>query len=341
MDYILKNANAVFYECGFSCDNVIFLKLGGDSFFVTDGRYVLEAKEQTKDTLVIDGSFDIYKTAREILRKYKTKKIIYDPLCWSVEEFKKINNNLKCYFYPKINFSQKRRIIKNENEIQIIKKAVKLGAEGFEKFANTLNTLLNTDEKTLFFKANEILSRQGELESSFDPIVAIEENAAKPHSLPSFKKLTDNSLFLFDAGIKYKRYCSDRTRVLEFKKNTKLNFSKQQKFSNPKKQKIYDIVLKAQEKAIKFAKPGVKACEVDKAARDVIEKAGYEKYFIHSTGHGVGLDIHELPIISKKDQTVLQEGMVFTVEPGIYLPKAFGIRIEDMLLLGSNGAEIL
>ncbi len=342
MNLILKNENAVYYECGFSCDNVIFLKLGNEAFFITDGRYTTEAKENVKNAEVLQSDFDIYKTSRKLLRKNKIKKIIYDPLEWSVESFKKISSNLNCYFLPKLNFSQKKRIIKSDKEIDIIKTAVTLGSEGFANFAKYLQSNGNGEsEKKLFLKAKEILCQYGELTPSFDPIIALDENAAKPHSLPSNKQLKDNTLLLLDAGIKYKRYCSDRTRVIKFVTNKELNFGKTQSFKDKKQQKIYDIVLKAQEKAINFAKPGVKAKDIDKAARDVIEKAGYGKYFIHSTGHGVGLDIHELPVISKKNETVLKENMVFTIEPGIYIPNEFGVRIEDMLIMTGDGAKIL
>ena len=117
--------------------------------------------------------------------------------------------------------------------------------------------------------------------------------------------------------------------------------SKKQKF--PKEiQKVYDVVLKAQETAIKSVKVGIKAKELDKIARDIIEKAGYGKYFVHSLGHGVGLDIHEWPFINSKNETVLKEGMVFTIEPGIYIPGKFGIRIEDMVAIDYNGkCEVL
>ena len=106
-------------------------------------------------------------------------------------------------------------------------------------------------------------------------------------------------------------------------------------------QKIYDIVLKAQECAIQGAKPGMLASEVDALARNVIEKAGYGKYFVHSTGHGIGLDIHELPAISPRSKTILQEGMVFSIEPGIYIPDLYGVRIEDLVVLESKGARII
>jgi Xaa-Pro aminopeptidase len=340
VNFILKNENAVYYECGFSCDNVIFLKVGSEAFFITDGRYTTEAKEQIKNAEVVKSEYDLQKTAREILRKHKVKKIIYDPLDWSVEDFYKLSYKLKCYFKKEINFSQKKRIIKTDNEIELLKNAVNLGKEGFDAFARYINNEgIGKSEKRLFFKAIEILTKSGELATSFNPIVAIDENAAKPHALPSDKKLKHGDILLFDAGIKYKRYCSDRTRMMEI--NGEINFKIEQKFRDKKRQKIYDTVLKAKDEAFKKVKEGVKAKDIDKAARDVIEKAGYGKYFIHSTGHGVGLDIHELPVISKRSDTVLRENMVFTIEPGIYLPGEFGVRIEDMVTIKNSKGVVL
>jgi Xaa-Pro aminopeptidase len=149
-----------------------------------------------------------------------------------------------------------------------------------------------------------------------------------------------NNLLLIDAGLKYKRYCSDRTVTLNYKSNLDIA-NRKQKFKDPFKQKIYDIVLKAQEKAISKARAGMKANEIDKLARSVIEDAGYGKYFIHSTGHGVGLDIHEYPIISQKSDIVIEENMVFTIEPGIYLDDKFGVRIEDSVAIQNGKAVIL
>ncbi|MCK5294561.1 MAG: M24 family metallopeptidase, partial [Arcobacteraceae bacterium] len=114
-----------------------------------------------------------------------------------------------------------------------------------------------------------------------------------------------------------------------------------QKFKNKLQQKVYDIVLKAQESTIKKARVGMKASHIDKIGRDIIEKAGYGKYFVHSTGHGVGLDIHEYPNISSRSDVVIEENMVYTIEPGIYLPDNFGVRIEDTIVMGNKKAEIL
>jgi len=340
MNYLLKNENAVYYECGFSCDNVIFLKLGSEGFFITDGRYVTEAKENIKNAEVIKSEYDLSKTAREILKKNRVKKITYDPLDWSVEDFYRLSSKLQCYFKKELNFSQKKRIIKTNLEIELLKKAVKLGSEGFDRFAKYLKSdAFGKSEKKLFFKAVELLTLEGELATSFEPIVAINENAAKPHSLPLDKTLQKGDLLLFDAGVKYKRYCSDRTRVAQI--DSGMDFGIKQSFKDKKRQKIYDIVLKAKDEALKVAREGVRANKVDKAARDVIEKAGFGRYFIHSTGHGVGLDIHELPVISKRDETILKENMVFTIEPGIYLPGEFGVRIEDMVMIKNSKAEII
>jgi len=221
---------------------------------------------------------------------------------------------------------------------ELLKKAVKLGAEAFNEFAKEIKT--NLDEFELSFIFKEKLTKRGKRDLSFEPIVAVNENAAKPHAKLSNKKLKKNDLLLLDAGIKYKRYCSDRTRTIAINKN--ISMSKIQKFKDKEKQKIYDTVLKAQEKAIKAIKIGEKISTLDKIAREVIEKSGYGKYFVHSLGHGVGLDIHEWPYVNSRNDLIIQKGMVFTIEPGIYLPDKFGVRIEDMVMINHNGKiEIL
>ena len=339
-NYLLRDENAVYYECGFSCDNVIFLRLGAEAFFITDPRYTLEAKEEVKNAEVIEAARDLHEKAVEILREAKIKEIHFDPQSWSVSSFEKLSQPLDITFIQAPNFSQKKRAIKSDQEILTIKEAARLGAEAFDAFAAHLRTHgIDKSEKHLFFDAIEKFQNHGEYALSFEPIVAINENAAKPHALPSDKRFKSGDFLLVDAGLKYQRYCSDRTRCSSL--NDDLNFSKIQTFSNATQQKVYDTVLKAQEASIKAIKVGIKANEIDKAGREVIEKAGFGEFFIHSTGHGVGLDIHEEPFISTKSETIIQENMIFTIEPGIYLPDQFGVRIEDMVCVGSQGAEIL
>ena len=143
--------------------------------------------------------------------------------------------------------------------------------------------------------------------------------------MPSDDIVREGDFFTFDFGSVYEGYHSDTTRTVAVK------------YATDEMEKIYDIVLKAQLTALEKIKPGVKCSEVDKAARDIITAEGYGEYFGHSTGHGVGLDIHEAPTVSAKSETVLKSGMIITDEPGIYLPDKFGVRIEDMLCVTDSG----
>jgi len=339
MNYILQDENALYYECGYSCDNALFLSLGSEKFFLTDGRYQEEATEAIKNATVIIER-DLYKKANKIIKKSKIKKLNYDPKEWTIFAFEQITKGLDIKFKPKPDFSHKKRIIKSHEEIELITKAVKLGAKSFDRFAKMVNSYgFGKDEYELTYMAKTALSKYGKRELSFDPIVAVNGNASKPHALPTNKILTKNDLLLVDAGLKYKRYCSDRTRTVSAKSG--FGFSTQQKFKSKKIQKAYDTVLKAHDNAINKARSGMKAKEVDSLTRDIIENAGFGKYYIHSTGHGVGLDIHEMPYISTKSNIIIEDGMVYTIEPGIYIPNEFGIRIEDMVVMIDGKIEVL
>jgi len=333
MNYILNKENEIYYECGWSSDNALFLLIDGEKYVITDGRYTLDAKEKA-DAEVIEAK-DLVKKAKELILKKRIKKLKIDPNNWSYKAYNELSKVVS--LQNEENFSFKKREIKTPKELEIIKEAVKEGAKAFEEFRNVIEE--GIDEFELSFRFKEKLTKRGRRPLSFEPIVAINENAAKPHAEVSEKILKKGDLLLLDAGIKYKRYCSDRTRTIYIGEN--ISMDKKQNF--PKKiQKVYDVVLKAQEEAIRAVKVGIKAKELDKIARDIIEKAGYGKYFVHSLGHGVGLDIHEYPFINNKNETILKEGMVFTIEPGIYIPGEFGIRIEDMVAINYKGeVEIL
>ena len=160
---------------------------------------------------------------------------------------------------------------------------------------------------------------------SFDLITITGKKTSLPHGVPSDDIVREGDFFTFDFGSVYEGYHSDTTRTVAVK------------YATDEMEKIYDIVLKAQLTALEKIKPGVKCCEVDKAARDIITAEGYGEYFGHSTGHGVGLDIHEAPTVSAKSETVLKSGMIITDEPGIYLPDKFGVRIEDMICVTDSG----
>ena len=339
MNYIVKDENAIYYECGYSSDNALFVKLGSEAFFITDSRYTIEAQENVQDaTVIIDG--DLYGQANHLIKKSTIKKIVIDPKEWSIFHFSLLSDNLKVKFKEVPDFSHKKRVIKSSEEILLLKKAVKLGAKAFDVFASAIQEKgFKKDENFLTFMAKDALSGQGKYDLSFDPIVAVNANAAKPHALPTTTALIKHDLLLVDAGLKYKRYCSDRTRTVSASKGFEFNYK--QNFKSKKIQKAYDLVLKAHDNAIEKARSGMKAKEIDALTRDIIIKGGMGEYYIHSTGHGVGLDIHEMPYISTKSEMIVEDNMVYTIEPGIYIPNEFGIRIEDMVTMVNGRVEVL
>ena len=339
MNYILKDENAIYYECGYSSDNALYLKCGSEAFFITDSRYTVEAEEKVRGASVVTAA-NLIMAARKILKKEKIKKLSFDPKEWSVQAFEALSAKRDIHFRKIPDLSHEKRIIKRDDELKIIAEAARLGRKAFKALEKEIGRNgFGEDEFRLTYMAKSILGNYGAYDLSFDPIVAIGANAAKPHALPTSKKLKKGDLLLVDAGLKYKRYCSDRTRTVYAKKN--FHFATEQHFKSRKIQKAYDTVLKAHDRAIAKARSGMKAKEIDALARNVIEKAGFGKYFIHSTGHGVGLDIHEMPYISKRSKTVIEDGMVYTIEPGIYIPGHFGIRIEDMVTMVSGRAVVL
>ncbi len=337
--YILCNENALYYECGYSCDNAIYLRMGDEAYFITDGRYTTDAKAQVKGAEVLTSA-DIVAEARKRIKKAVPKRIAFDPKEWDLFRFEKLTRKLKTRFVAKPDFSHKKRIIKRHDEIALLDEAVRRGAKAFKKFGRWLEERGDGKRETkLAFRAAAFLSDKGRYDLSFDPIVAINANAAKPHAVPSAERLHKGDLLLLDAGLKYKRYCSDRTRTVHFQEGFRFDYA--QRFGDKTIQRAYDAVRKAHDRAIAKARSGMKAKQIDAIARETIEKAGFGSYFVHSTGHGVGLDIHEMPYISQRSDTLIEDGMVFTIEPGIYLPDRFGIRIEDMVVMQNGRAEVL
>jgi len=343
MNLIHTNENAVYHACGYSNDNCIYLSLGRESFLITDSRYTLDASNvlegSSPDTRLVIA-MNLAKRAAKLIRRSKIKKITFDPKEWDYYRITVIQEQTRLKWIAKPDLSHKKRIIKTAAEIALLAKAVKQGARAFRDFAMMIDEEgIGKTEKELHFLAQNFMRRFGKNELSFDPIVAIGANAAKPHAHPTDRVLAEDDLLLFDAGLKYKRYCSDRTRTVRVREG--FVFNKKQKFVSKKIQKAYDAVLKAHDKQIQKAQTGMRAREIDQIGREIIDKAGFGKYFIHSTGHGVGLDIHELPIISGRSKTKIEDGMVYTIEPGIYIPDHFGIRIEDMVVMQEGRAEVL
>jgi len=230
MNYIVyKNENALYYECKYSCDNAIFLKLGKESYFITDGRYELDAKESIKDTKICITNSLINELAN-ILKKNRIKKVTIDPTEWDISSFNALKDSTPTKLINLINFSHKKRIIKSSKEINKLKTAVDIGKKTFKKISYALSDLEGSSEFDLNFLAESMLRDYGKRDISFEPILAISENAAKPHAMPTKRELKRGDLVLLDAGVKYKRYCSDRTRTAIF--NDKIHFSYKQKFKS-------------------------------------------------------------------------------------------------------------
>ncbi len=210
-------------------------------------------------------------------------------------------------------YIDKQRMIKTPEEIDNITKATEIAQKSFLEL-DILNN--NNTEKEIAFDLVRLMIGNGALKESFDTIVTSGSNSSLPHAIPEAKKL-DNPI-LIDWGAIYEGYCSDNTRTMVYGES---------------QQEIWNIVAEAHDKAIKAIKPGIKCVEIDKIARDIISDYGYGDNFIHSTGHSLGLDIHETPGFSIRDETIIEEGMVITVEPGIYLEGKFGVRLEDTVAI--------
>ena len=217
-------------------------------------------------------------------------------------------------------YIDKQRMIKTPSEIEKITMATQIAQKSFLEL-----DILNNEgtEKQIAFDLLGNMIGNGASKESFDTIVTSGQSSSLPHAVPQYKHL-ENPI-LIDWGAIFEGYCSDNTRTMVYTEC---------------QQEIWDIVAEAHDKAIKSIKPGLKCCEIDKVARDVINDYGYGDNFIHSTGHSLGLDIHETPGFSMRDETPIEKGMVITVEPGIYLEGEFGVRLEDTILI-SNKGEII
>ncbi|PNR87043.1 proline dipeptidase [Petrotoga sp. 9T1HF07.CasAA.8.2] len=219
------------------------------------------------------------------------------------------------------------RMVKDVDEIVLMKSSSLLNDTAMEKVIDLVSEML--PEKYLAKAIKNIFEKEGADGVSFEPIVGYGQNTSNPHHIPTNAKLKDGDVVLIDMGCIKNYYCSDMTRTVFFGKPIETM------------KNIYQIVLEANLEAIEKVKPGLKACEIDGTARNYIESKGYGKYFTHRTGHGVGIDIHEKPYISSNSEEILTPGMIFSIEPGIYLPGVGGVRIEDLVLVTDNGCEVL
>lgn len=218
---------------------------------------------------------------------------------------------------------EKLRVIKDPSEIEKISAAQKIAEKAYLEMLNYVRP--GVEERELSARLEFYMKRGGAEDISFDLITISGKKTSLPHGVPSENTVKEGDFFTCDFGAVYEGYHSDTTRTVAVG------------HASDEMQMIYDIVLQAQLAALKKVKAGVKCSEIDKTAREIIKNAGYGNFFGHSTGHGVGLDIHEAPIVSSRSEGILSPGMIITDEPGIYLPDKFGVRIEDMLCVTDEG----
>jgi Xaa-Pro dipeptidase len=222
---------------------------------------------------------------------------------------------------------RKLRMIKNAKELKIIEEACALADYAIEVGCSEIKE--GRTELEVLNAVEYALKQKGVTEMSFSTMVLTGANAASPHGNPGNTKIQKGDLVLFDLGVVVDRYCSDITRTVAYGD------------INDKQKEIYDTVLKGQLAALEASKPGVTAAEVDLTARRIIADAGYGEYFPHRLGHGLGISVHEYPSMTETNQLVIEEGMVYTIEPGIYVPGVAGVRIEDDIYITAEGAKVL
>lgn len=220
------------------------------------------------------------------------------------------------------------RVQKDEEEVNNIRQAVRIAETAFVEFRKRLHPGM-TERQAAAELTIQLLHAGSDVEIPFSPIIASGPNSANPHAFPTERYLSAGDLIVVDWGAAYKGYISDLTRTIALA------------YVSSEAYQIHQVVMKANEKARAEAAPNIHACELDQAARSVIEKEGYGKYFTHRVGHGIGMEAHENPYLHGKNEELLQPGMVFTIEPGIYLPEVGGVRIEDNVVITEKGSETI
>ena len=299
----------------------------------TDSRFEIQAKQECPGYDVVVYQKGLVKELPNLLASLKTKRLGFESRRMAYEIYSKISkeldeNGLSVELVPFTEMVESLRLIKDKDEISAIQQSVVLAEAAFTEFIQTLKS--GVSERTAAWALERQMREAGAQALSFPVIAASGPNSALPHAIPEIRPFQKKEPLLFDWGAKLNGYCSDMTRTVFLGK------------PDPEFKKIFTIVYDAQQKAIDAIKPGITTREVDAVARNHIKEKGYKDYFGHGLGHGVGLAVHEGPSLSPfadREKTI-HENMVFTVEPGIYIPGRGGVRLENMVLVTSDEAEV-
>jgi Xaa-Pro aminopeptidase len=309
----------------------VALGRGGAALF-TDGRYTTQARAEAHGLKVVIGKGSPGAQATAWLAGHRAKKAGFDAVNTTVAGLDAMRTALPAgqrrgFFLATQGLVARLREIKDADEIVKMRRAAALGCRLFEGALTNLSAGETENEIALTMELEA--RRAGAEGMSFETIVASGKRSALPHGRASGAKLPRRGFVTLDFGVVLDGYCSDMTRTVHMGKAT------------PREWDVYHSVLEAQQAGVAAVVPGARCGDVDEAARSVLRKAKLERWFTHSTGHGVGLEIHEGPRIAAKQEQVLEPGMVVTIEPGVYLPDEFGVRIEDMVLVTERGHQVL
>jgi Xaa-Pro aminopeptidase len=336
---LVSNPVNMTYLTGFSGESSHLL-LGRDrTVLVSDGRFVQQLAEECPGLEVVIRApiQPLPEATAAAINKLGPRTIGFESAHLTVAEHEQLRE-----LTPSRNWKGGRdrvehlRLLKDAGEVKQIQEAIHIAERAFAMFRALLEP--QDTEKLLSDALESFVRRAGGRCTSFPSIVAVGARAALPHAPPTAARVDEADMLLVDWGACGRFYKSDLTRVLVTRKNATLSAAGA---VEPKLAAVYAVVLQAQQKALATIRPGARAGDVDAAARGVIEGAGYGDYFNHSVGHGLGLQVHEAPLLKPGSQAVLQAGMVVTVEPGIYLPGWGGIRIEDDVLVTEDGCTVL
>jgi Xaa-Pro aminopeptidase len=325
---LVTNENNRRYLTGFTGTAGVALITENEAVFITDFRYVEQASEQLSGYTIVQHDGPISETINEQLKRLNVKRLGFEQDHVTFSAYRVYRERFTdCELIPLSGSIERLRMIKDESELVVIRHAVAIIDQTFSHILSFIKPGMRELEV-----ANEIefhMRKLGASSSSFDIIVASGIRSAFPHGVASDKIIEKGDFVTLDFGALYQGYVSDMTRTIAIGE------------PNAKLKEIYEVCLEAQLTGVRQIKAGLTAKQADALCRDYITSKGYGKYFGHSTGHGIGLEVHEGPSLSMRVDALLEPSMVVTVEPGIYLPGVGGVRIEDDVVLTETGNEIL
>ena len=342
--FLITSPSNLFYLSGFRAEGSFALVTQREErVFVPELLYE-QAKKIVRNFEVIGFRNKLLQKLEKLLVAEKIGRLGFEAGGVSLKRYKEMEKAFrKVRLVPLDSVVEGMRIVKTEEEVSLIRKSAGICVAAFRFIKKRIR--IGMKERIIACQLEYFMKKRGAEKPSFEIIVASGENTAYPHHQTGERKIRSGDCLLIDMGCVYKGYCSDLTRplfsdIIMNNSRGDIRATMPSEFKG-KYKKIYQVVREAQRAAIKKIRPGVKCSSIDSAARKVIAQAGLGDYFIHRTGHGVGLDIHELPCVEENSKQVLRAGMVLTVEPGVYIPGFGGMRIEDMVLVTKKGNEVL